>query len=240
MKRSVKLAVKLAITGSALLVSACGSAPSATPPGVVGPTAVNTNLSGMYPGGCVPVTQPIGFTATNAYFDANTVLAGNIPQVYDSPDPIKATGMYSPYGPIGVPNGTVGISPGGAGGLYHTDNTPLAMTDGQVSMNITSMGAPTQINIPATMTGSITISQAKQQAILSSFGLNANYSNYYPSYGNSFGYNGVPGMPQPGMPNQQVCVTSVAVSLTHNMYDLYGGRVYLFLNNQQHGIYLRW
>jgi hypothetical protein len=198
-----KFALALAILTMAAFISGCGSQ---TPVGA--PTAIGAGVGSTYgTGGCMPISQPIGFTTQGGFIDSINVRAGQIPAV-------------DPYVP-GQVFGQVMVTAGAAGGPYMAPNNQLTIApDGSVSMNIIpnnmGVGSPyaSAMGTTATMTGTVTVSAYKQQLVMQSFG-GYNYS-YTPQIGTN-------------MPTS-ICVSGVAISLSHNGYNLYGGRVYLYLN----------
>jgi hypothetical protein len=77
----------------------------------------------------------------------------------------------------------------------------------------------------ATATGTIHLSMQKLGTVMATYG----YSSMTGSYS---GYNtyGTTAMPTLQTTMTQLCATGIAISMSHNGYNLYGGRVYLYLN----------
>lgn len=219
------IVIFLSIASTALFATGCGSGGGGT--GATG--LVNGTASVYGTAGCVPLNanQPIGFSAQSAYFSSQFFLAGLIPPTANDPDlynvlytgGLGTMGSSLQSGQIGV----VSIGTGGAGGIYQTlPNRP----DGSVSMTITPTTNTGYYSL-ATATGTVTISAARLSTI------NSAYQTYYMTNYTNYTQN---------------CVSGIAVSLSignGSMYGgsatstLYAGRVYLYLNGQQHGIYLQ-
>ncbi len=205
-KDTKKVALVAALTGIAALVTGCGSANS-TPSGV--PAATN-NIAGNGVAGCVPISQPvIGFQSAQSYVTWNTVLAGSIPNV-DS---------IAPGRTIGTVTLTAG---GGTGGPYKAPNSQLTyVRDGSISLNLTGVVPNTTgvMNTNVTtgpITGVITVSQQKLSEVMAIYG----YSNYTTPGSYPYLTNGT----------TQPCVYGVGIALSKaNEYNLYGGRVYLYV-----------
>jgi len=218
-------AIAMALTSLTAIVSGCGSAP--LPPAVnvaaMIPTGPVTGIGGA--GQCVPLTQPIGFQATNLSIDTTqAVYAGNVPYG----DPLTMPGQYGQV--IQSVGGAIGALPGSQ--LVQL-NPAGVHPDGKFVMNLVS-------NVPAiggsgygSATGVITISPEKLKVIYGMFGLS--YPNtaspYMGGTGVGISLNG------PGMTNQQIpCVSGIGISLSvASLVGNYvnGGRVYLYLNGQQ-------
>jgi hypothetical protein len=202
--KTQNIALALAILTMAAFISGCGSQ---TPVGM--PVGISPGIGSTYgAGGCMPISQPIGFTTQGGFMDSINVRAGTIPSV-------------DPYAP-GQVFGQVMVTAGAAGGPYQAPNNQLTIApDGSVSMNIIpNMAAGTAGSIlgsTATMTGTVSVSAFKQQQVMQSFG--------------GYNYSINPQIGAPGAPAATgICVSGVAISLSHNGYNLYGGRVYLYLN----------
>jgi hypothetical protein len=186
-------------------------------------------------GSCVPISSPIGFQGNNIYFDSANIIGGWIPQTTQQ-------------------IGQMTVGGGGGSGPYQRQ-----AVDGTITMNIynTQQGqypqqqpyqgfptgtyngsypsGPTQL---ANAQGTIYISQRTQADIQWRFG-GGQYSGgytqpYFPSP-----YQQYPTQQQyPQQNYQQVCVSGIAMNLGHYNNYLYGGRVYLYLNNTTPGYIL--
>jgi hypothetical protein len=206
-----KIAIALAITSLAGILSGCGNSSTAVPPAAA-PVANTT--AGV--AGCIPISQPIGFSATNMVMDSTSIRGGIIPNI----------DMFYP----GQQFGQVVTLAGGTGGPYTSNyvgpaNIPIS-ADGIISMNIVPATTTTTTAYMGgasvvTATGTITLSATKQQAVSAAYGYNPTgaYNPYMPS------------SLIPTTTTAAVCVNSVAISIGHNNYNLYSGRVYLYLNS---------
>lgn len=202
-----KAAIALALATVPLLMG-CGSNKSNSGVGgVPGSIAAGT---------CVPITQQIPFTGSNIYFDWANIRGGAIPR-------------GQTFGQM-VVGGTL------AGGQYQRSGV-----DGTISMNIVqaNQAVPTNGSYPyyptnngssqlASATGFVTISSATQQDIMFRFsGTGGAYPTPYPTY---------PGTtPMPTAPQSVPCVSGIAMDVGHYYNTIYGGNVYLYLNNTQNG-----
>lgn len=176
----------------------------------------NTSSSSMNPipgtigtgltGRCVPInSSQIPFTASNIYFSSVNIRAGMIPG-----------------------SGTIGqvlVGGAAAGGPYQRSGV-----DGILSMSITPIAAVYPTTTPvsgantgptvASAAGFVSISVATQRDIVYKFG---NLSGYNPY---TTGATPVANYP---------CVSGIAIDVGHYYNTIYGGNVYLYLNNSQHG-----
>ncbi len=213
------------VLASLLVSTGCGKAdPNANPaPGATGPVAPIPGALTPLPTACVPINAQISFTATNIYFSSVNIEGGNVP------------GMTQPYGQV-----MIGGSP--TGGPYQRTGV-----DGTVSINITPVQSAAVPPVPtigytgnygnqsalqapalANATGFVAISPQTQADIMYQYGGAA--TQY--GYGNQ-GY-----LPQPTLPvnpAQQVCISGIALDLGHYYNTIYGGHVYLYMNNSQSG-----
>jgi len=224
-------AARLAIAALPLALAACGAAEPTQPTNKVGGT---TGSVGTVPtASCVPITQQIPFTATNAYVASRKLYAGAIPG----------------YGSVGtvLVGGTVA-----SGGVYQgigLDNSVLSLnltsTSGQ-STTTSSYGYGAYDWLAyqsyATASGFLQIGTTLQQqaALLVQLG-------QIPITGltsGAIGYTSSWTTPSATMPTQtvsinpsQLCVSNLAISVNiHPTYNtLYIGDVYVYLNNTQHG-----
>ncbi len=213
--RKSKFALVVTLIVAALLVG-CGKS---DPMGETAPTVpgVNAGVPGTGSGICVPINQPIPFTGSQIYFDWANIMGGQLP-----------------YGQ-GV--GQMVIGGGATGGPYQRSGV-----DGAISMNITpvtgtapqyqqyptapSFWNPTQTwnsqpgydqnSKTANATGMIQISQQTQQDIMYNFG----------------------GGAYTGTTQSMPCVSGIAMNVGHYYTTIYGGNVYLYLNNTTSGYIL--
>ncbi|MCM2279589.1 MAG: hypothetical protein NDJ89_16060 [Oligoflexia bacterium] len=218
MKRSYrrKLAIALALATVPLLMG-CGSNRDSGQVGNV-PGAIVPGIG--VPGACIPITQQIPFAGTNIYFSGVNIRGGQIP-------------YSTPVGQMGVGG------PGGGGPLGRT------AVDGSISMNVTPVNQavvaqpypttyptyPTNNNLSntANVTGILTISNIVQQDIQYQSG------SYSGANNNWYNYGGTPGVPQPYAPAAIPCVSGIAIDGAHYYNTIYSTKVYLYLNNTQHG-----
>lgn len=186
---SKRIAIALVMTAFAAFLAGCGS-PNSTVNNVPIGTGTTYNT-----GSCIPISQPIGFTATSLYADYINVDAGPIPTV-DAVSPGKIFGQTA-------------LSTANVSGQYQFPNSlnPYA-PDGSISMNITPNGSTTQVTGSGNTytgayngAGTIMISAIKQQMINQTFGT-------------------------------AQCVYAVGIRVSRNGYNLYGGKIYLYLINQ--------
>jgi hypothetical protein len=213
----------LILSGISVIASACGSPPAAPITGAI------TTAPGAFTMGasqCMPLGSTIGFQAQGFTFTSFQIKAGTIPSI----DTMGMPGQY----------GTVVVSAAGTRGLYNAPNSRLTITpDGEISMNILPVAAGTPIpntgytggytGVPTgttayTATGTLTLSASKLQQIQYQLQSASGYNNGYNN-----GYNTGFTAPVPQMGTN--CISGVAISMSHDNYDLYGGRVYLYFNN---------
>jgi hypothetical protein len=247
-----RVAIALALATSAILTG-CGSNSSSAPivtPGVVGVNGIT--------GGCIPVNQPIVFSATNIAMDnQGDFMMGSIPptasdagyyagQTFGSVGIGTGTGLpttgYSTYAdtqvassssPAGEVSGNMVVSPGSALGTGYTSY-----------YNAYSYGMNTSSN---SMSGYISISSILQQQInyaaqaeSGGYGYNNGYNNIFSGY--NYGYNN--NYYNYGAGYSTACVSGLAIIGHLYPYQLAGGgfyaQVYLYLNNLSHGYELFW
>jgi hypothetical protein len=205
----------LIFSGISVIAAACGSPPAAP---VIGPVSTAPGAFTMGASQCMPLGSTIGFQAQGFTFTSFQIKAGTIPSI----DRMGMPGQY----------GTVVVSAAGTRGLYNAPNSRLTVTpDGEISMNILPVAAGTPMpttgytGVPTgttayTATGTLTLSASKLQQIQyqlqSASGYNTGYNTGYTA-------------PVPQMGTN--CISGVAISMSHDNYDLYGGRVYLYFNN---------
>lgn len=258
-KRVSPLMTVTALAISAMNLTGCGKSdgggnviapPAPLPaPGIPGPvTPVG--------GGCVPINQPIPFTANNIYFDWANMVGGRIPLTNQQVGTVMTGGPIIQQGNLsrqGV-DGTivVNVQPGTAAPMsvpypnynpgynyqyYGYNQFGSAPYSG-------NYGAKT-----ANLQGTVAIDPTRQQDILWKFGNGGLNNNYFQFPSNTpYQYTPFPGYYYPGQPQNytapnpgSICVSQVAFDLGHwdSQGVIYGGRVYLYLNNTEHG-YILW
>ncbi|MGK5085914.1 hypothetical protein WDW37_21710 [Bdellovibrionota bacterium FG-1] len=225
LKWKMKWAPILVIASLAVSTGCGKSDPAANPgtPGAVPVAPIGTPLTPV-PTTCVPINAQIPFTATNIYFSSVNIVGGAVP------------GETQAYGQV-----MIGGSP--TGGPYQRTGV-----DGTVSINIMPSqqanvptppvgimpynGYGTQSNLQppslANANGFVAISAQTQADIMWQFG---GGGTQYPNYNTGY-------LPQPTLPvnqAQQVCISGIALSLGHYYNTIYGGHVFLYLNNSQSG-----
>lgn len=206
-KKLKRIASALAIICIPLL-EGCGKSNSTPLPG----TGV---AGGVFGGGaCIPVNAPqIPFTGTNIYFSSVNIRGGIIPgKGTEGQVVLGGTAIGGPYQRSGV-DGVISMNIIPMQGMY----PPTYPNTGTPTGNI----APTRANA----TGFITISSATQQDILYKFGGTGTvgYNPYLPG-----------AAPQPMAPNYP-CISAIAIDVGHYYNTIYGGNVFVYLNNTQHG-----
>lgn len=160
----------------------------------------------------MPITGAIGFSASGIYFQQNEIKIGIVPSGDE-----WGGGQF----------GTSTVMSGGTGGPYQAPNSQLTIApDGSISMNILGNGAsmvPGQVGgmggpMTLTATGIVELSSVKMQNVMMAFG---GYSMGSYMTGSTTGMMGA----------NQPCVTAVAISMSVSGTNLYGGHVYLYLQN---------
>jgi hypothetical protein len=218
--RTKKIAIALAILGVASLMSGCGPAT---------PTGANPYGANPYgTGGCIPISQPIGFTGT-ADMDNNYVWGGSIPAT----DSAK-TNHPGQYGGITM---TTGAMPTGT--QYQYNPYPGLLTpQGAVQFNFTPQGPAQGWTATSAMSGSINgivmISQAAQQQAYAAFGM----SGYTSTYNTTNWFNPLTNPTYNTGSYGNVCASGFALSFSRYSGTgyLYYGYGYIYLNGTQHGI----
>lgn len=229
MKRLKKNSVAIALAAASLpLLMGCGSQNgSGSSIGYI-PGSV---VGGV--GSCIPVNAygtnaQIPFTGSNAQFTPLSIRAGKIP----------SSATNEPY--AGQTFGTTVMGGSVTGGPYQKSN----MSGDTISMNI-QPGAyaqpyqpypttyptypttyPTQTS-NAAINGFVTLGSGKLQEIAYFFG-NGGYQQPYSPYN--------PYAPMPTMPQSTACISGIAMNLGVQNSQLFGGNVYLYLNNSQNGV----
>jgi hypothetical protein len=218
-KKTNRFAIAVAIASIPILAG-CGKSNNTPPPVVT--TAPGAVIGG---GACIPINAAqIPMTGTNIYFDWANIRGGQIPggmtfgQMLQGG--ITSGGPYQRSGVDGVIS--LNIIPNTAtypGGYY-----PGPYQGSYPGTTPSYQGPATTANL----TGYVSISQVTQQDILATFG-----GTYGGTYGGITPYPGT--MPQPYSPTNVPCVTGIAIDVGHYNNIIYGGNVYLYLNNTQHG-----
>ncbi|OFZ21298.1 MAG: hypothetical protein A2X94_07555 [Bdellovibrionales bacterium GWB1_55_8] len=218
--RGKSVATALAIVGLTALTG-CGKSSTPVTGGPVGYIPPQQLLpGGGIAGQCMPISAQIGFTGTGIYVDSASIRGGAIPGTQTM--------------------GQMNVTTVGAGGPFQRSGV-----DGTISMNVmlnnaaqpTVPGYPTGGYWPtpmtpttANVTGFIAINPQTQQDIIYKFG---GTTGYYPTYPTYPTYPGT--LPVPTTPTQQVCVSGIAIDTGHKETQLFNIRVFLYLNNSQHG-----
>ncbi|MFZ9595876.1 MAG: hypothetical protein ACO3A2_07335 [Bdellovibrionia bacterium] len=245
MKSKKSLAVVMTLSSLGSILSACGGAtPQTMPPAMFSAPQFNPNGTQMtLPSGCIPLTQPIQFSATGMFSDPSTALAGAIPYndtlFYGNRIGGAANQAFGTITPSGA---LITAPPAGAALSVSTAGSPTPRPDGSLTMNIfPSVGTALPMNYTglANATGTITISPQKLTVIYGLFGLS--YPNTTTSYNGSLtNYFGGSFLPTGGsFTTQQPCVSGVSISMTRFNNVFGAGRVYLYLNNTRNGAYLQ-
>lgn len=246
-----RIASVLAVA-SALALNACGN--SGNSGGGAPVVAGGGNYSGASAVGCARIDGPIGFQITNAYVDSANLVGGNLPyaprnynngisyvtgQVVNGP---YASRPNSRYGRVyaSIVQGLNYPYNSQWGGAYPYQSYPNNTYSCQTG-NCAYGGSPHQ----ATVTGTIWISGTEiYQQILAESGSYVGGSGVY-SYGNS-GFFTYPGVGYQAYPQYSIpCVSHVAVNLGkmdpigyNSPGELYGGDIFLYMNNSASGYVL--
>jgi hypothetical protein len=243
------LAASVALTG-------CGgnnsSAPITSGGGVItGPGGVLGN------GTCVPINQQIPFAFQNIYMDSANVVGGYVPSSNQAVGQmvVGSGGYAAGYGQT--------LSRTGVDGTIQMSLTPVQQTQQYPYSGYPTGTFPIPSQYPqspygsyyaqsmntASGSGMLMISPTTQQDIYNQalYGripgvtVGSPYGTQYP--GGGYGYPGYPTTtPYPntgyGAYGQGLCVSAIAMNVGHYNNTLYGGYVYLYLNNTQHGYVL--
>lgn len=221
-------------------LTGCGSNnPDSAPPGNVVNPLPTTPVAPL----CVPITSPIAFTGTGISFDWANILGGSIPA-----DPYAGRNQPITAGTITIAAATTTPT----GGPFQRSGV-----DGTISMNITQNTTvpvptpyPTMPNTypgypyypggyqanqfgaaPASATGFVAISQMAQQDIVYTMSGSSSGTTAFPGLNYYPGYNTLPTTTTGTIP----CVSGMAIDVGHYYNTIYGGYVYLYMNNTQHG-----
>ncbi len=245
-RKELTLLASLTVIGLTLL-SGCGKSKNTQlPQPVIAPPIIAPGPGGIVSGGCIPINQPITFNAQNIYFGWANIVGGRVPMSQQQVGTVVIGGGVTngQYSRAGV-DGTISmnINPSGAYSQpypfngYNQGANPYYYNGAYPQGNTSSQMANAQ--------GTITINPDRQRDILWKFGNGNGINNTY--FGFNTGYQPQNGyyMYQPGY-NQSmpavnpgsVCVSQVAFDLGHYHSLIYGGRVFLFLNNSDHGYIL--
>jgi hypothetical protein len=244
---SLRLATALALLVSAILITGCGKK-SDTTAGIVAPvTGPTGTLTG---GGCMPLASSvIPFTGTNIYYSGISLVGGLLPGVSQQVGQVvlgggATSGMFFRQGGDGQIVMSVVQSPSLYNGNYPS-GYPNNIYSGSIPSNYpVSYGSWSGSSYLATVTGSVTLSQAVIQDILNnammgSYGAIPGLTNQTVGTGTGYGYGNGYGYGGYNMNYQQmaslVCVSGVAFNGLVYGNTLYGMYVYLYLNNTAHG-----
>jgi hypothetical protein len=178
---------------------------------------------------CIPIGSQIGFTGTGIYVDYANIVGGQIPYGQRIGSMGLAIPTSGPYQASGVDGSlTMSLAPinGPAPSIY-PGYPQYSFCGGTQNCNFLPGQGPGSANIA----GSITISPQTQQEI------NMYFGNGYNGFQNGFYY---PGQiaPAPAPAPSTVCVSGIAMDIGHWDNRVYGGNIYLYLNNTQHGFIL--
>ncbi|MEK7690058.1 MAG: hypothetical protein AAB425_03460 [Bdellovibrionota bacterium] len=229
-------ALLVAFAAGTLLLSGCGSgedevpaeespvapAPSDAPAPPVEPPPPPPPPPAAAP--CVAINSAqIGFTAVDIYYDWANIVGGSLPANGSTP---------------AITYGTVAVATTAAGGSYSRTGS-----DGTLSMNITQSttaatspfsgysgyptGYPYSSNSYTTPTSGLSAVKAAATGYLSINSLVQQDILYKAQMGQISGVTATT--------VDQICVSGIAINMGHYYYYLYGGIVYLYLNNTTHG-----
>lgn len=245
----------------ALILTGCGQTNSAaTTPG----TAITTGtpfIGGtvLGNGACQPITGQIGFAANNIYFDTHNIVGGLLPFTGQH---VGTMGMGAPIGGAykrqSADVGTaisMNITPVAQAQAYPYSGYPNTGVYPNSINGVPSLGPLTQ-NVNAT--GLVTLSALTQQDIaaqvaaglipvgISGANSGTSYNPYstnspgylYPGFPNPTSLNGIYGNASYGINPAQICVSAISINMGHADNYLMGGRVFLYLNNTNHGYVL--
>ena len=223
----------IAVAAGLLALTGCGSRSDASNP--YGPIG---GIPGGVIGGCIPINSQIGFTGTNAYFDAYNIRGGVIPGSNQALGQMSVTtaaagGPYQRQGSDGTISMNV-VPQGGINTGYNTGYNPGYNTGYPYYPQNPYPNPYMQPAGGASVTGFIALSPLVQGDISMRFG------NGMVGTGYAYPYT-QPGVVNPyAPPIANVCVSGIAIDIGHTYqgYTLYGGQVYLYMNNTQHGYVL--
>ncbi len=196
---------------SAALLSGCGSSNDGN-----GVNGINNGLGGFAPGGCAPISAPIGFSSipgSGTYVDSASIVAGTLMAPFPS--------QYFQGGPYpSTQYGQLTVGSGGAGGQYHKTGA-----SGQVSLNLITNGCGPYGSCGGSGgSGNTGNTQIQGSIILNS----QTVSNIYAQFGGMFGGGG-------SYPNQQasICVNQMGIDFGYSQSSqTVWGMVYLYINGQ--------
>ncbi|MBC7690789.1 MAG: hypothetical protein H7222_03400 [Methylotenera sp.] len=217
MKQSTsrKLAVCLAAALSAISLSGCGKDSTPAPVAPIGAYGANGQLIGG--GGCIPIQQQIPFQAQGIYFDSANIQGGRIPSGQQAGSIVVGGPVVAgQYGRSGA-NGTIAMDIAMQGQGYQSQagwSYYKGPVNGQGFVQISPLALQELQQMVAT--GYLQVPGATPTS-----GYTPNPA--YPQ----------PGNPQPGYPQagSNLCVSSIAINVGHSNQTIFGGVVYLYLNN---------
>jgi hypothetical protein len=240
--KKARHAARLAIAALPLALAACGSAQPTQPTNPVG--GIGGSVGTLPAASCVPITQQIPFTASNAVVTQRAIWAGAIPG-YGSVGTVLVGGAIAGggrYQGVGLDNSVISMNLTPAGQQI---GTQPGLTGAGAWGTWGSLPADYWLNSQSyvTASGFLQIGQMLQQqaALMVQLG-------QIPIPGRSTGQFGTTQnwmTPSPTMPTQtlgfnpaQLCVSGIAlggVDVLANSTYVHHGDVYVYLNNTQHG-----
>lgn len=218
-----KIALALAITGLAAILSGCGQAPMG-----VGLNTTNQMVGTQYgmPAGCVPITNGITtgfpFVGTNVYYGRSTIKAGNLLEANRPKTNVLDLGgdpnYYIQAANVGTVTVTTASSLNGTSTYY---STRTSAPDGKVILDFVNtvgqsvgvVGTTSTYNI----SGVVYLSQSKLNAVLAASGA---YYNIIPTNPGA-----IAGTPTANL--NSYCVSGLAMSMGVQDFLLYNGIVRL-------------
>lgn len=208
----------------AMSFTACGKSVQSSNVGGLNSNLSGNNLYNNYNGsaGCVPITSAIPFSGSNVYFDTANVIGGNLPNGYQGPGTSSQLVIGSSGVALNQNYNNTGYNTGlGSGMMQLNGSSP----DGTIQMTVTQANGTKT----ASVQGSLQLSQYMISMIM------AKYAQQ--QYNNQPVYNGQYPQQQPyNQSMTNVCVSAIAINLGHYNTSLYGGNVFLYLNNQNSGV----
>jgi hypothetical protein len=253
-KNQKMIAIALAIGGAATMAG-CGA--SSPPPAIAGAIPGATTAAGV--GTCVPVNNIINYTLTGAYFDAQNIVGGPLGNYSSAP---VGTSMVSSGGVTGQLTPPPAVqSVGGLAGPYtrtnaEGDTITMSLTPGTTTVATTPYAGYPNNTYPVpsgygygvsagtaqssvNATGQLLIGAYDQGQILLQMSTVLGYGGYNNGY-NPFSTTGVPGTTTTSpYGTTGICVSGIGINAGHYQSTLYGGWVYLYMNNTSHGYALQ-
>jgi hypothetical protein len=218
---------------AAVILSGCGSGNNTE--GAIGAAGGYQWNNGVVVGqGCVPVNQPISFQINGAYVDSANILGGQLPYAGSVGQTVGVGGAaamqggqyfgQSAYGQVVLNT----IYNGAYNGAYPYQNYP-----GYNSGSYYGYGQYTGMNSNVVnLQGSVIASPA----MVNQMWAGGSFSPYG-GYSSTGGLFTIPGAG--GVIGQGPCVSNVAVNIGHWNNQLYGGQVFLYMNNSYNGYVLQ-